>query len=118
MDTQNGTIGECGSLLVEAAAPDPRSQASVEELRAHLIDAIDGLREHERLVATSYSYEGLTLEEIGNAKNLTDCRRISQLLKRALGKPRERQVLPPRLRAVAIGKRAWPKGRFAPVRGN
>jgi RNA polymerase sigma factor for flagellar operon FliA len=102
---------------VDAVAPDPRSQASLEELRAHLIDAIDGLREHERLVATFYSYEGLTLEEIGNAKNLTECR-ISQLLKRALGKPRERQVLPPRLRAVAIGKRAWPKGRFAPVRGN
>jgi hypothetical protein len=29
-------------------------------LRVHLIDAIDRLREHERLVATFYSYEGLT----------------------------------------------------------
>jgi RNA polymerase sigma factor for flagellar operon FliA len=62
-------------------------------LRAHLIDAIDGLREHERSVATFYPYENLTLKEIGQATNLTECR-ISQLLKRALGKSHERQVLP------------------------
>ncbi len=82
---------------MDAAAPDPRSQASLAELRAHLIDAIDGIREHEHLVATFYPCEGLTLKEIGKATNLTECR-ISQLLKRALGKPRERRVLPPRLR--------------------
>ncbi len=44
---------------MDAAAPDPRSQASLDELRAHLIDAIDGIGEHERLVATFYPYSGL-----------------------------------------------------------
>jgi RNA polymerase sigma factor FliA len=89
LDTENGTIGEYGSLLVDASAPDPQSQANLEELRAHLIDAIDGLGEQERLVATFYFYEGLTLKEIGKAMNLTEGR-ISQLLKRALSKLRER----------------------------
>ena len=62
LDTESGTIGEYGSLLVDAAAPDPQSQANLEELRTHLIDAIDGLEEQERLVATFYFYEGLTLK--------------------------------------------------------
>ena len=89
LDTESGTIGEYRSLLVDASAPDPQSQANLEELRAHLIDAIDGLEEQERLAATFYFYEGLTLKEIGKAMNLTEGR-ISQLLKRALGKLRER----------------------------
>ena len=54
LDTESGTIGEYRSLLVDASAPDPQSQANLEELRAHLIDAIDGLEEQERLVATFY----------------------------------------------------------------
>lgn len=89
LDTESGMIGEYGSLLVDTAAPDPQSQANHEELRAHLIDAIGGLEEQERLVATFYFYDGLTLKEIGKAMNLTEGR-ISQLLKRALGKLRER----------------------------
>lgn len=89
LDTEGGTIGEYGSLLVDAAATDPQSQANLEELRAHLIDAIGDLEEQERLVATFYFYEGLTLKEIGKAMDLTEGR-ISQLLKRALGKLRER----------------------------
>jgi len=89
LDTEGGTIGEYGSLLVDSTATDPQSQANLEELRAHLIDAIGNLEEQERLVATFYFYEGLTLKEIGKAMDLTEGR-ISQLLKRALGKLRER----------------------------
>ncbi len=89
LDTEGGTIGEYGSILVDASAADPQSQANLEELRAHLIDAIGGLEEQERLVATFYFYDGLTLKEIGKAMDLTGGR-ISQLLKRALGKLRER----------------------------
>jgi RNA polymerase sigma factor FliA len=89
LDTESGTIGEYGSLLVNAAAPDPQPQANLEELRSHLIDAMHGLGEQGRLVATFYFYEGLTLKEIGKALNLTESR-ISRLLKRALGKLRER----------------------------
>jgi RNA polymerase sigma factor FliA len=74
---------------VNAAVADPQSQANLAELRAHLIDAIHGLGEKERLVTNFYFYEELTLKEFGKAMNLTEGR-ISQLLKRALGKLRER----------------------------
>ena len=89
LDTEDGTVGEYGSLVVDAAAPDPQSQAQfLEELRAHHVEAIGDLEEQERLVATFYFYDGLTLKEIGKAMNLTEGR-ISQLLKRA-SKLRER----------------------------
>jgi RNA polymerase sigma factor (sigma-70 family) len=70
-DSRSGNIGEYGSLLV----------------RAHLVDAIDGFGEQERLVATFYFYEGLTLKEIGKVMNLTEGS-ISQILKRARAKGR------------------------------
>ncbi len=89
LHTEDGTVGEYGSLVMDASAGDPQSQANLEEMRAHLIEAIGGLEERERLVATFYFYDGLTLKEIGKAMNLTEGR-ISQLLKRALGKLRER----------------------------
>ncbi len=74
---------------MEAAAPDAQFQANLEGLRAQLMDAKVGLGEQERLVATFYFYDGHTLKDIGKAMNLTEGR-ISQILKRALGKLRER----------------------------
>lgn len=74
---------------MNAAVPDPQSQANLAELRAHLIDATHGLGKKERLVTNFYFYEELTLKEFGKAINLTEGR-ISQLLKRAFGKLRER----------------------------
>ncbi len=87
---RDGGLGvEYGALVEDAAAVNPQSQANVEELRAHLIRAIGELEEQERLVATFYFYEGLTLKEIGKALNLTEGR-ISQILRHALIKLRER----------------------------
>ena len=78
---------EYGALLEDSAAVDPQSQANLEDLRAQLIDAIGQLEERERLVATFYFYEGLTLKEIGKALALTEGR-VSQILHRALVKLR------------------------------
>ena len=104
MNTQRGTAGEYGSILVDAPVVDPQSQANLEELRAHLIDAIGELEKQERLVATFYFYDGLTLKEIGKATDLTEGR-ISQLLKCALGMLRERlKGSPPCLRRGLAGE--------------
>ena len=74
---------EYGELIKDLAALDPQSQADAGDLRAQRIAAIDELDERERLVATFYFYEGLTLKEIGRALNLTEGR-VSQILRRAL----------------------------------
>jgi RNA polymerase sigma factor FliA len=78
---------EHGALLEDSAAVDPQFHANLEDLRAQLIDAIGRLEERERLVATFYFYEGLTLKEIGKALALTEGR-VSQILHRALIKLR------------------------------
>ena len=86
----DGGIGvEFQALVVDKAAKDPQSEANRSDLRDQLVGAIDTLEEQERLVATFYFYEGLTLKEIGRALNLTEGR-ISQILRRALKKLRER----------------------------
>ena len=85
-----GGLGvEFQALVVDKEAKDPQSEADRSDLREQLIGAIDTLEEQERLVATFYFYEGLTLKEIGRALNLTEGR-ISQILRRALKKLRER----------------------------
>jgi RNA polymerase sigma factor FliA len=76
---------EYGALLEDPAAADPQFRANLEDLRAQLIGAIEQLEERERLVATFYFYEGLTLKEIGKALELTEGR-VSQILRRALTK--------------------------------
>ena len=68
-----------------AAAVDPQSQASVEEVRAHVIGAISKLEleEQGRLVATFYFYERLTLKQIRHA--LTKLRKYLKGSPLALG---------------------------------
>ncbi len=78
---------EYGALVEDTAAVDPQSQANLVDLRSQLVEAIGQLEERERLVATFYFYEGLTLKEIGKALDLTEGR-ISQILRRALTKLR------------------------------
>ena len=83
-----GGIGaEYGSLLEDHGADDPQSEANRADLRAQLVGALENLGEQERLVATFYFYDGLTLKEIGKALNLTEGR-ISQILRRALNQLR------------------------------
>lgn len=89
LEVDGGPGGEYGAFVVDTTAVDPQSRANLEELRSHLVEAIGQLDEQERIVATFYFYEGLTLKEIGKAMNLTEGR-ISQLLRRALDKLRLR----------------------------
>lgn len=79
---------EYGALVEDVAAVDPQSHTNLVDLRSQLVDAVGRLEERERLVATFYFYEGLTLKEIGKALELTEGR-ISQILRRALTKLRE-----------------------------
>ncbi len=79
---------EYGALVRDLSAADPQSQADNGDLRAQLIAAIGELEERERLVATFYFYEGLTLKEIGKALDLTEGR-VSQILRVALAKLRQ-----------------------------
>ncbi len=88
LDVEGRSGIEYGTLVRDLSAPDPQSQANIEDLRAQLTAAIGELEERERLVATFYFYEGLTLKEIGKALDLTEGR-VSQILRRALTKLRE-----------------------------
>ena len=76
------------ALIEEAAAVDPQFHTNLVDLRAQLVDAVGRLEDRERLVATFYFYEGLTLKEIGKALELSEGR-ISQILSHALTKLRE-----------------------------
>jgi RNA polymerase sigma factor for flagellar operon FliA len=89
LESDDGLLGrEHGASIADEAADDPQGSLEREELRAHLTDAVAGLKERERVVATMYFYEGLTLKEIGKALGLTEGR-ISQILRGALLKLRE-----------------------------
>ncbi len=88
LDVEGRSGIEYGALVRDLSAADPQSQANIEDLRAQLTAAIGELEERERLVATFYFYEGLTLKEIGKALDLTEGR-VSQILRRALTKLRE-----------------------------
>jgi RNA polymerase sigma factor for flagellar operon FliA len=76
------------ALVEDAAAVDPQFHTNLVDLRAQLLDAVGRLEYRERLVATFYFYEGLTLKEIGKALELSEGR-ISQILSHALTKLRE-----------------------------
>jgi RNA polymerase sigma factor for flagellar operon FliA len=88
------TEGDYGSgrdlhqTVADTRAVDPASAVEVAEVRARLVEAIQGLGEKERVVTAFYFYEGLTLREIGGALSLTEGR-ISQILHAALSKLRE-----------------------------
>ena len=83
LEIDGGIGAEYGSLLEDHGADDPQNEANRADLRAQLVGALENLGEQERLVATFYFYDGLTLKEIGKALNLTEGR-ISQILRRAL----------------------------------
>jgi RNA polymerase sigma factor FliA len=88
LDGENGLGRDLHQTVADGRADDPESAAEVAEVRARLVEAIQGLGEKERVVTTFYFYEGLTLREIGGALSLTEGR-ISQILHGALGKLRE-----------------------------
>jgi RNA polymerase sigma factor FliA len=88
LDGDNGVGRDLHQTVADGRADDPESAAEVAEVRARLVDAIQGLGEKERVVTAFYFYEGLTLREIGGALSLTEGR-ISQILHAALAKLRE-----------------------------
>ena len=57
---------------------DPLFRCMEGEMRQHLVDAIDGLPEKERLVLTLYYYEELTMKEIGLTLGVVESR-VSQI---------------------------------------
>lgn len=74
--------------IADEAAEDPESSVEQDEVRRELVTAMQSLSERERTVVTLYFYENLTLREIGQALGVTEGR-ISQILKRTLGKLRD-----------------------------
>lgn len=83
VESEDGAGSHYGELVEDSAAMDPQDAVERDETRIRLVNALERLAERERLVATFYFYEGLTLKEIGKAMNLTEGR-ISQILRRAL----------------------------------
>jgi RNA polymerase sigma factor FliA len=83
-----GSGRDLHQTVADTRAVDPASAAEMAEVRARLIEAIQGLGEKERVVTAFYFYEGLTPREIGGALSLTEGR-ISQILHAALAKLRE-----------------------------
>lgn len=71
-----------GQMVEDQSSIDPASQASRNEMKRILVEAIDRLPERERLVIALYYYEELTLKEIGQVLSVSESR-VSQLHTRA-----------------------------------
>lgn len=87
LDSEGSGGGGIQAIVSDRAAEDPQKVADSRALKEQLTQAIADLEERERMVATFYFYEGLTLKEIGKALGLTEGR-ISQILRRAMDKLR------------------------------
>jgi len=66
------------SYIPGSPEEDPLFRCLEGEMKQHLIDAIDGLPEKERLVLTLYYYEELTMKEIGLTLGVVESR-VSQI---------------------------------------
>ncbi len=66
------------SYLPGPATDDPLFRCLQGEMKARLVEAIDGLPEKERLVLTLYYFEELTMKEIGSTLEVVESR-VSQL---------------------------------------
>ena len=69
--------------IVDARAGDAEAEAELDEARAALAQALDGLPSYERAVVAMYYYKGMMLKEIGRVFKVTESR-ISQVHQRAL----------------------------------
>jgi DNA-directed RNA polymerase sigma subunit (sigma70/sigma32) len=79
---------EYGAVVEGVAAVDTQSYTDLVDVRSQLVDGVPRLGDRERLVATFYFYEGLTLKKIGKALELSEGR-ISQILRHASTKLRK-----------------------------
>jgi len=64
-------------------ASDPFEIVNAEETRARLIEAVESLRQRDRLVITLYYYEGMTFREIGQVLKISESR-VCQIQKTIL----------------------------------
>jgi RNA polymerase sigma factor for flagellar operon FliA len=69
--------------IEDTTGPDPEHSLEQTELKEALGEAIARLPEREKLVVTLYSYEELTLREIGEVLGVTESR-VSQLHTKAV----------------------------------
>ena len=63
---------------VPADAPSPEEQLSKDDIKRHLMDAINKLPARERAVIALYYYEGLKFAEIGSVLRISESR-VSQV---------------------------------------
>lgn len=89
IELEGGLGRELQALINDPDASDPQSEADHQDLRDYVVAAISTLEKQERIVATFYFYEGLTLKEIGKALGLTEGR-VSQIRRNALLKLKDR----------------------------
>jgi len=80
--------GEESVDAVAAESPSPEEQLSQDDMRTHLMDAINRLPPRERAVVALYYYEGLRFTEIGSVLRLSESR-VSQLHGEILAKLRK-----------------------------
>jgi len=73
---------------VAAESPSPEEQLSQDDMRTHLMDAINRLPPRERAVIALYYYEGLRFSEIGSVLRLSESR-VSQVHAEILAKLRK-----------------------------
>lgn len=86
----NEKMMEVSPLITEEKADDsPESTMLLEELKQKLGEAIDQLKEKERLVVSLYYYENLKLKEIAEVMGVTESR-VSQIHSQAMIKMRTR----------------------------
>ena len=69
----------------------PEQEILYEELKEKLIEAIDQLKEKERLVVSLYYYENLKLKEIAEILRITESR-VSQIHSAAIMKMKNKLV--------------------------
>ena len=86
----NEKMMEVSPLITEERADDsPESTILMDELKSKLGEAIDQLKEKERLVVSLYYYENLKLKEIAEVLGVTESR-VSQIHSQAMIKMRNR----------------------------
>ncbi|WP_414733576.1 sigma-70 family RNA polymerase sigma factor [Acetobacterium carbinolicum] len=89
-ETINEKMMEVSPLITEEKSDDsPESRMLYNELKEKLGEAVDQLKEKERLVVSLYYYENLKLKEIAEVLGVTESR-VSQIHSQAMIKMRNR----------------------------